>query len=136
MTSISATAPEATVAGTVTVALLGNVVPPAPPLLAALTTLPITDTARWQLLPPDAAAPSTEVDIAICDGPAAVRAAGRRWPDAEILALMSSADESGVVLALEAGAHVCVRESDSAVVAAYVHAIARRRGLLTAAGPR
>jgi DNA-binding NarL/FixJ family response regulator len=136
MTSISATQQDATVAGPVTVALLGSVVPAATPLLAALTTVPTTDTACWQLLTPDAAAAGMEIDIAICDGPAAVRAAERRWPDAEILALMSSADESGVLLALDAGAHVCVRESDSAVVAAYVHAIARRRGLLTAMGSR
>lgn len=38
---------------------------------------------------------------------------------------------AGAVDALDAGAHVCVRGSDSALVAAYLHSIARRRGLFS-----
>jgi hypothetical protein len=89
------------------------------------------------VIPADAVGPTTPVDIAVCDGPAGVSAAGRRWPAAATLALMPSGqDETGVLGALDVGAYVCVRDSPHSLVAAYLHSIARRRGLVTAQASR
>ena len=126
MTSISTARATA-----VTVALVGASATGAESLAAALVDLPTSDRADWRLRAADGVPTGAVVDIAVCDGTAAVRAAAVRWPDAEILALVSARGDEGSVLgALDAGAHVCVRGSDPAVVAAYVHSITRRRGLL------
>jgi hypothetical protein len=131
MIFVPAVRPEPAAATTVTVALVGSAVTAAEPLGTALATLPTTDRAQWRVFAPNAAPAGADVDIAVCAGAAAVRAAGRQWPAAEILALVSAlGDEAGVLSVLDAGAHVCVRGSDSTLVAAYLHSIARRRGLL------
>jgi hypothetical protein len=50
------------------------------------------------------------------------------WPDADVVVLVPLRDDDTAVLdALDAGATVCVRGVEVGLVAAYVHAVRRRR---------
>lgn len=72
------------------------------------------------------------VDIVLCGSAAAVRDARRYWPDAGIVVLVPAVGSGTAVLAaLDAGARVCVRDTDPVVVAAYVGSVVRRRRLGT-----
>lgn len=116
---------------TVRVALLGSAVPSVPSLQAALAALRVPHPADWELFRPDAAASGATVDIALADTAPAVAVALDRWPDAAAVALVPAGDEgTAAIAALDAGATVCVRGADVGLIAAYLHAVARRRGLL------
>jgi hypothetical protein len=121
----------------VTTALVGAAVPAADALQAALAALPTSGTVRWRVLPAASFEFRTRVDLAVCGSPETALSARARWPEAAVLLLVptASADEA-VLSALDWGAHVCVRDADSSVVAAYLVSIARRRGLLASDGVR
>jgi hypothetical protein len=128
MTSIAPPGEHTAATSTVTVALVGSALA-AEALQAALRALPGAAPGAWVITSEQRPEALQPVDIAVCDREVAA-VVSRRWPDADVLAFVSAREEGGaVVAALESGAHVCVRGSDTALVAAYLYAIARRRGL-------
>jgi DNA-binding NarL/FixJ family response regulator len=101
-------------------------------LLDAVTELSSGPPTEWQVRRATGPLDDDHVDILLCDSPSDVRNARYRWPKANVLMLVPShGSETAVVAALEAGAHVCVRDAEPAVIAAFLHSIARRRRLGT-----
>ena len=109
---------------TVTVAVLGATAPPSTALCAALDAAPGRAVA-WRVLAGEAATGVAAVDIVVCGDYEAAAAGIRRWPAAVVIALVPRpAAEPHAVLYLPDG--------DIGRVAAYVRALARRRGPATA----
>lgn len=81
----------------------------------------------WRVVAGDSMAADREVRLLVCTDLSAVQDGRRRWPHAAILAIVAEHDDGrGTLAALAAGAAVCVRGTDPALLAAYLRAMARR----------
>jgi hypothetical protein len=113
------------------VVCLGLTVPSAGGLQAALAAARSAGAVQWHVAPADARGAEQPVDIVLCAGAQSVAAAARRWPTAAVIAIVSARDDgSAVVAALDAGAIMGLRHDDITLTAAFVHAVARSRGLV------
>lgn len=120
---------------TVTVAVFGQRAPSPEALHDALTALSNVPVA-WSAASGPELPTSATVDIVVCDAELIADFVGR-WPAASTLALVPSYDDgTAVVRTIDAGANVCVRAGDTALIAAFVQATARRRVLMEKPGPR
>jgi DNA-binding response OmpR family regulator len=115
----------------VCVALAGRALPPPSALLAEVTRQ-LGRASTWHFVSTDMIAAAAQVDIALCDSAQAARTARRRWPGATVIALVPAHDDgTATVAALRAGAQVCVRGAEVALIVAYLQSVARRRGETT-----
>jgi len=114
---------------TITVALVGPATP-RPLALGVALSATTPGAHRWHVTTAAHPLPHA-VEIALCDSVTAVRAATARWPRATVVALARHGGSA--VEQLDAGAHGCVENDNLELVAAYLVAAARRRGLLDAA---
>lgn len=113
----------------VTVAIMGTGTPAAPALHETLArTAPRPGSAGYRVIDVNSAGRPVHADIVVCAHARMAAVAAMVWPDADVVVLISLRDgDTDVLEALEAGATVCVRGSDVGLVAAYVHAVGRRR---------
>jgi hypothetical protein len=116
----------------VCVALAGRALPPASALLAEVTARQLGRASTWYFVSTDTIAPAVQVDIVLCDSAQAAGTACRRWPAATVIVLGPAHDDgTATVAALRAGAQVCVRGDEVALISAYLQSVARRSGLIT-----
>lgn len=125
-------APQApTSAGTastslVAVALMGSALPTTDALTRALDAhgAPV----RFDVVNVDTIGHPVHADIVVCASAQVAAVAAMCRPDADVIVLVPARDDDSAVLAaLESGATVCVRGADVGLMAAYVHAVVRRR---------
>lgn len=81
----------------------------------------------WSIADHGSLPAGVDPQIVVCDAELVVIAT-RRWPAASPLAVVPDRGQStAVVRAIEHGANLCVQAGDVQLVAAFVHALARRR---------
>jgi hypothetical protein len=110
----------------VAVALMGSALPSSRALTDALSAAHAAPV-RFDVVDVNTAGRPVRADIVICASPKVAIVAAMCWPDADVIVLVPTRDDDSAVLdAVEAGA-VCVRGSHVDLIAAYVHAVVRRR---------
>lgn len=119
-------------AATARIAIVDIEVPSGVALHAALMALHPQNAVDWQLLSAGDPFTNERVDIALTDTAAATEAALACWPDASVVTLTPAFDDgTAAVAALNAGATVCVPGANVDLIAAHIHAVARRRSWST-----
>jgi hypothetical protein len=117
--------------GAITVAVMGTVTPAATALaeaLAATDTSAEPSATRYSVVDVNTVGRQVQADIVVCASAQVASVAAMVWPDADVVVLVPLRDDDTAVLdALDAGATACVRGVEVGLVAAYVHAVRRRR---------
>ncbi|MCW2525317.1 MAG: hypothetical protein JWM76_177 [Pseudonocardiales bacterium] len=99
-------------------------------LQAALSARTLGVDVVWDVLPTRRLPAGTIPAIALCDA-ALVSTMTHLWPECTVVAIVPTCDDgTGVIAALQAGAASCVRGENPAITAAFILAVARRRGLV------
>jgi hypothetical protein len=112
----------------VTVAWVGNDHAKLAAVRARLFATSDDESVEWRVVDAELITAPDSVQLAVCTEAGKTSACVQRWPQAAVLTLVADRDDERATLAaLTAGAAVCVRGSDPALIVAFLRSMGRRQ---------